>query len=783
MSLLHARRGSQSLRFGGAKVISHRIIGAERAPTDEVVEYNLDDRHLTADQMREERPFDSLLKEHFGSFKQSTGDGMLGVLYCGMVERSGPEGRLKFVFKSSHLQRLYSSPVSPEYTASVGKFFSFLGPHITAPSVTPYADMVTMTTDEFFRHAVDNYSPLMAALHGLATSQGDRDLTRITGADYPDYQSVYLAIAAARDLILRCSHKYPCHFQLMIGNLLEMESCSSVFKDTLSAFRACYSRDHYDKKQCEAVVKKLEKLGKHASYDQWILFQDIIVRENRLRELNIIADDPDGQLSREPVHDWLELVEADEGSLAKELVTPTAVDYEALTPHTLCARGNQTREKLEAEDRQNERERRSTRDSTLREIPLIVTPTSEGSSIRAPVKDKSTFYGDDISLNIINEDLARKQSTTMIAGLKMHNCCGLMFGNFVKQFMAAWRDTLAKIYWILFPKDPRQLENELSEYILTMYRSAFLWLWDLWGRVQSKIPTAADVHHFMLERAKDCPYRQACLIEIRYAEVTKLLKNASRVGKRGSVELFMTAVRFALPLWATTHAVEYVRLGCDLLIFWKHASPAMKALYKNEIFTGLTSQGESMPRDECMEGSVKHTRKYAGKVRSRGTEKKLEKTVSRIPDEKSQNLQQKKLRGGPNKTGNKPRTRNWFNPDSPAIRLFELVHNKMQLWHHTNQPIIGDYDKETPLYADPNSFRLPENETLLPDVLRLLDIGVTRVKKYMQTYYIDTSFRVDRSEKEVPLTKLLASTIDRRKELKRIIDREVSLVEADLKVQ
>ena len=62
------------------------------------------------------------------------------------------------------------------------------------------------------------------------------------------------------------------------------------------------------------------------------------------------------------------------------------------------------------------------------------------------------------------------------AGLKLHNYCGIMFGNFVKHFMSAWLDTLAKVYWILFPKDPRQLENELPQYIIAMYRSAYLWL-------------------------------------------------------------------------------------------------------------------------------------------------------------------------------------------------------------------------------------------------------------------------------------------------------------------
>ena len=142
------------------------------------------------------------------------------------------------------------------------------------------------------------------------------------------------------------------------------------------------------------------------------------------------------------------------------------------------------------------------------------------------------------------------------AGMKFHNCCGIMFENYVKHFFAAWMNTLAKVYCIIFPSGPRQLENELPPYILEIYRSAFLWFWDLHGNGTDNIPFAGDVHEYMIKRAKDCPYRQACLIKLRYLEVTKLLQNAAKVGEWGCVELFLTAVRFAMTLWASTHTVN-----------------------------------------------------------------------------------------------------------------------------------------------------------------------------------------------------------------------------------
>ena len=154
----------------------------------------------------------------------------------------------------------------------------------------------------------------------------------------------------------------------------------------------------------------------------------------------------------------------------------------------------------------------------------------------------------------------------------------MMFGNFVKEFVLAWRDTKNKANWILYPRDPNQLEKEQPQYVLSHYRSAFLYCWESWGKSESKIPSAADIHQYMLKQSEKSPFRMVVIMQLRYAEISKLMKMSARIGKWGSVKLFLTAIRFALPLWATTHAVEYVRLGCDLLQFWTYASPAVRAL-------------------------------------------------------------------------------------------------------------------------------------------------------------------------------------------------------------
>ena len=146
------------------------------------------------------------------------------------------------------------------------------------------------------------------------------------------------------------------------------------------------------------------------------------------------------------------------------------------------------------------------------------------------------------------------------ACMKLHNCCGMIIGNFLTIFFAAWRNTLNKVLWILYPKDPRQLENELPQYILGHYCSAFIYCWESWGKSNANIPTAADVHKYMLRCAEDSPFHQACLIELRYAEITKLMRMSARIGSCGSVNLFLMEVRFALPIWATSHTTEYVHI-------------------------------------------------------------------------------------------------------------------------------------------------------------------------------------------------------------------------------
>ena len=256
---------------------------------------------------------------------------------------------------------------------------------------------------------------------------------------------------------------------------------------------------------------------------------------------------------------------------------------------------------------------------------------------------------------------------------------------------------------------------------------------------------------------------------------------SARIGERGSLELFLTAVRFALPIWATTHAVEYVRLGVNLLSMMRCASPALLALYKGEIFTRMSATGQSLPADLIMEKSVGHLRKKVGKVEHPGMDQKIEIAINEIPNQPPQDLEMDTLRMGSYEARQcRSVGVDTLKEKSPLIKGFELIHSGMEFWHHSKQPIIDRDSKNNPIWAEPNSYKLPKGETLNPQVLDSFAIGSSCVKMSVQKNDIDDPYKVECSEKDVSLTKILATSLDRKNELKRMIDRAISLDKTDL---
>ena len=184
-----------------------------------------------------------------------------------------------------------------------------------------------------------------------------------------------------------------------------------------------------------------------------------------------------------------------------------------------------------------------------------------------------------------------------------------------------------------------------------------------------------------------------------------------------------------------------------------------------------------------MEKSVGHVRGQLGKKDRRGMEKKFEHVCEEIPNRPTEENVRQELRTGSAKTAkSKSRSHEWLHAESPLIKGYKMVHDDMQIWHHTEEPRIkkADQTNTDATRAAPNSFEMADGETLNPAVLSCFDIGLDRARKYMKTYYIDTPFRVDRSEKDVQLTRILATSLDRRLELEKSIYKATSVSEDEL---
>jgi hypothetical protein len=100
----------------------------------------------------------------------------------------------------------------------------------------------------------------------------------------------------------------------------------------------------------------------------------------------------------------------------------------------------------------------------------------------------------------------------------------------------------------------------------------------------------------------------------------------------------------------------------------------------------------------------------------------------------------------------------------------------------SRRPIVDNYDKDDKVYSSSSGQELANGETLSLEVPLCFDIGSERAIKYCQEYYITNPFKEERSEKDVPLTKILSTTFDREKERKKFLHAETSIDEKELDV-
>ena len=95
----------------------------------------------------------------------------------------------------------------------------------------------------------------------------------------------------------------------------------------------------------------------------------------------------------------------------------------------------------------------------------------------------------------------------------------------------------------------------------------------------SELTDPVKIHEYMLKRVTDVPMCMAVLLDLRLLEIVFMIRDSKKAGTHGDVPLFLTCMRFSLPLFAVTHATNYCHLVCDFLEWFRLASEAEKILF------------------------------------------------------------------------------------------------------------------------------------------------------------------------------------------------------------
>jgi hypothetical protein len=114
----------------------------------------------------------------------------------------------------------------------------------------------------------------------------------------------------------------------------------------------------------------------------------------------------------------------------------------------------------------------------------------------------------------------------------MHNAMGKMFDYIFKVVFAKYRRTLARILYIQFSGDPRQIEKEFpGELLQVMCMSAAVYFY----LKHRRAPSVKELHKYMLELAEKYPIVALLMLYARFAKVkNKMMKMSERKQPQGA---------------------------------------------------------------------------------------------------------------------------------------------------------------------------------------------------------------------------------------------------------
>ena len=389
--------------------------------------------------------------------------------------------------------------------------------------------------------------------------------------------------------------------------------------------------------------------------------------------------------------------------------------------------------------------------------------------------------------------------------LETHRKRGSLFGqSHLEDVFSCWRTTLGQLNWVMNPGDPNQIDCELAMYVLAVYISGMRGLIEtkkieyeeaVRGIPDSPPPEikicAADVVDFIVKRAKEYPIVMVILLEVRYAEVIFMLHKAEQ---DANADLYVTALKFLIPLFASTHATKYTNMVARFLVDWYCMPDAEKTIFTKGVFTRKTKNGRNIWSDKFVEWMMRDLRMWCSHVATPHTASILERTALNLNRKKKAKEFGRKER----KATGEQEEEDGMELDEEEIKEFQIDHVLCEvliffdeanifgpgnIQHIVKGPAAkfrdADRTKGVEVAAkDVNGFaQICDPKVKLNTQLpKARHIGQTRVAEYYETYYKTGDLNdPSRSEKDVSLTAINPLMSEEEKKLRTELIRCISM--------
>ena len=163
------------------------------------------------------------------------------------------------------------------------------------------------------------------------------------------------------------------------------------------------------------------------------------------------------------------------------------------------------------------------------------------------------------------------------------------------------------------PGDPNQVVNELMMMVFGVTADGIMGLLETKRQEDPNATvelSAVDVMDHMLARARKYPMVALLLLSQRLADLIFILHEAEA---NQDVKAYMTAMKFLVYVFCSSHQAHYVDLNTDFAKTWFCASEAERKMYEELFLFRKTKNGSSIFGDRFVEWCVRMVRDLTGK--------------------------------------------------------------------------------------------------------------------------------------------------------------------------